>query len=121
MTYWQYSDHIKLCLYLGKEPRGEFKVFYDFLTELWKDMEILVVDNYNEQGNGHTIIFHKGYEFYMEQDFNRGCLECHWDRIWSFFRFKKCMNVPETQDFIRGMVEEHLKCKVPGYRKFLSL
>jgi hypothetical protein len=107
MTYRQYTDHIKLCQYLGKEPRGEFRVFYDFITELWKDMEFTVIDNYNRQG----IILHKGTDFYMEQDFKNGCLECHWGRIWSFFRIKKGMEVPETQDFIRGMVEEHLKCK----------
>jgi hypothetical protein len=61
MTFQQYSDHIKLCQYLGKEPQGEFKEFYDFLTDLWKDMELSLVDKHNEQG----IIFHKGSDFYM--------------------------------------------------------
>ena len=112
MTHRQYSDHIKLCLYLGKEPGGEFKEFYDFLTELWDGMEITPIDDHNEEGNGHTIILHKGKDFYMEHDFINGCLDCHWDRIWSFFRFKKGLEVPETQDFIQSMVEEHLKCKV---------
>jgi hypothetical protein len=111
MTYRQYSDHIKLCQYLGKEPQGEFKEFYDFLTELWKDMEISVIDIYNDRGNGHTIILHKGDMFYMEQDFNNDGLRCDWDRVWSFFRSTKGMKHTETQDFIRGMVEEHLKCK----------
>jgi hypothetical protein len=112
MTYRQYSDHIKLCQYLGKEPGAEFKEFYDFLTELWKDMEFTVINDHNEETNGHTIILHKGTDFYMEQDFKNGCLECEWDRVWTFFRFKKGMEVPETKVFIRGMVEEHLKCKV---------
>ena len=107
MTYRQYSDHIKLCLYLGKEPRGEFKDFYDFITGLWKDMEISVVDNHNDQG----IIFHKGDEFFMEQDFKNGYLKCEWYRVWTFFQSTKGMEVSDTQDFIQSMVEEHLKCK----------
>ena len=108
MTYRQYSDHIKLCTYLGKEPRGEFKDFYGFLTELWRDMEISVVDNYKVQ----SIILHKGDMFYMEQDFKNGWLWCDWDRVWSFFESKKGMEVSDTQDFIQSMVEEHLKCRV---------
>jgi hypothetical protein len=111
MTYIQYSDHIKLCLYLGKEPKGEFREFYDFLTELWDGMEISVVDNHNEQGNGHTIIFHKGDEFFMGQDFKIEWFECNYGRVWSFFRTKKGMEIPETQVFIQSMVEEHLICK----------
>jgi hypothetical protein len=107
MTYRQYSDHIKLCTYLGKEPQGEFRVFYDFITELWKDMEFTVINDHNEE----AIIFHKGSDFYMEQDFKNGYLRCEWGQIWSFFRFKKGMEVPETQDFIQSMVEEYLKCK----------
>ena len=111
MKYQQYSDHIKLCLYLGKEPQGEFKEFYDFLTELWNDMEISVINDHNEQGSGHTIIFHKGNNYYMEQNFKNKWLRCDWDRVWTFFRSIKGMKHTETQDFIRGMVEEHLKCK----------
>ena len=112
MTYRQYSDHIKLCQYLGKELQGEFKEFYDFLTELWNDMEFSVINKHNKQCNGHTIIFHKGTDFYMEQDFKNDRLRCEWDRVWTFFRIKKGMKVSETQDFIQSMVEEHLKCKV---------
>jgi hypothetical protein len=108
MTYRQYSDHIKLCLYLGKEPHSEFKEFYDFLTELWDGMEISVVDNYKVQ----SIILHKGDMFYMEQDFKNDGLRCDWDRVWTFFRFKKGLEVPETENFIQSMVEEHLKCRV---------
>ena len=108
MTYRQYSDHIKLCQYLGKEPQGEFKEYYDFITGLWVDMEISVVDNYKVQ----SIIFHKGDMFYMEQDFKNGWLRCEWDRVWSFFQVKKGMEVSDTQDFIQSMVEEHLKCRV---------
>ena len=114
MTYQQYSDHIKLCQYFGKELEGEFKEFNDFITGLWEDMETSEINIHNEQ----AIIFHKGTVFYMEQDFNNGWLRCDHGRVWSFFRFKKCMNVPETQDFIQSMVEEHLKCKVstPHYK-----
>jgi hypothetical protein len=108
MTYIQYSDHLKVCHYLGKEPGGEFKDFYDFLTELWKDMEFSVINDHNEQG----IILHKGTDFYMEQDFKNGLLWCEYNRVCSFFRTKKCMEIPETQVFIQSMVEEHLKCKV---------
>jgi len=108
MTYRQYSDHIKLCTYLGKEPRGEFKDFYDCITELWKDMEFSVNNNHNVQG----IILHKGRDFYMEQDFRNGYLRGEWDRVWSFFQVKKGMEVSDTQDFIQSMVEEHLKCRV---------
>jgi hypothetical protein len=32
MTYQQYSDYIKLYRYLGKEPQGEFKEFYDAIS-----------------------------------------------------------------------------------------
>jgi hypothetical protein len=112
MTYQQYSDHIKLCAYLGKEPQGEFKVLHDFITGLWKDMEFTVVDNYNNQGNGHTIIFHKGTYFYMEQDSNIGYLWCHPDRVWSFFQNKRGFDLPEIQDFIQSMVVEHFKREV---------
>jgi hypothetical protein len=107
MTYQQYSDHIKLCQYLGKEPQGEFKVLHDFITGLWKDMEFTVVDNYNNQG----IIFHKGTYFYMVQDFENGWLRCNLDRVLPFFRNKKDMKVLEMKDFVKGMVEEHLKCQ----------
>ena len=112
MVYEQYSDHLKVCRYLGKEPEGEFKEFHNFITELWKDMEISEINNHNKQSNGHTIMLHKGTDFYMQQDFKNGYLRCDWDRIWIFFTIKKSMKVPETRDFIRGMVEEHLKCKV---------
>jgi hypothetical protein len=117
MNYRQYSDHIKLCLYLGKEPGGEFKEYYDFITGLWRDMEISVVDNYKVQ----SIILHKGDMFYMEQDFKNDGLRCDWDRIWSFFQFKKGLEVPETKDFIQSMVEEHLKCKVstPDWLRYI--
>jgi hypothetical protein len=108
MTYQQYSDHLKVCQYLGKEPQGEFKEFCVFLTELWKDMEFTVSNELNKQG----IIYHKGTDFYMEQDFKNGWLWCSLDRIWSFFQIKKGMEYTETQDFIQSMVEEHLKCKV---------
>jgi hypothetical protein len=93
MTYRQYSDHIKICQYLGKEPQGEFKDFYDFITGLWKDMELSVFNDHNKQ----SIIFHKGDEFFMEHDFKNGFLECHWYRVWSFFRTKKGIEIPETQ------------------------
>jgi hypothetical protein len=104
MTYRQYSDHIKLCAYLGKDIGGEYKEFYDFITELWRDMGISV---YEDQG----ILFHKGDGLFMQQDFKNGWLLCHWDRVWSFLRTTKGMEYTETQDFIRGVVEEHLKCK----------
>jgi hypothetical protein len=117
MTYQQYTHHIKLCLYLGKEPQGEFKEYYDFTTCLWKDMEFTVVDEHNKQG----IIFHKGDEFYMEQDFKNGWFECNYDRVWSFFRTKKDMKVPEIQDFILSAVEEHLKCQTPTPLNIFSL
>jgi len=108
MTYQQYSDHLKVCRYLGKEPQGEFKEFYDFITELWKDMEFTLNNGYNKQG----IIFHKGEEFFMEQDFKNGWFRCSYDRVWSFFQSKKGMEVPEIKDFIKSMVAEHLKCNV---------
>jgi hypothetical protein len=107
MTYQQYTNHIKLCQYLGKEPQGEFKEFYDFITDMWKDIEFSVINDHNKQG----IILHKGTEYYMEQDFKNGWLKCDSGRVWSFFRFKKGMEIPETQVFIQSMVEEHLKCK----------
>jgi len=109
MTYRQYTDHIKICQYLGKEPQGEFKDFYGFLTGLWKDMEISVIINHDEQ----AIIFHKGDMFFMEQDFNNGYLWCHPDRVWSFFHINKGLEEPETQDFIQSTVEEYLKREVP--------
>jgi hypothetical protein len=108
MTYRQYSDHLKLCQYLGKEPQGEFKAFYDFITGLWKDMEFSVINDHNKQG----IIFHKGNNYYMEQDFKNGWVWCERGRVWSFFSSTKGMEIPETQDFIQSMVEEHLKCQV---------
>jgi hypothetical protein len=108
MTYQQYSDHIKVCQYLGKEPQGEFKAFYDFITGLWKDMEFSVNDNHNKQG----IVIHKGSDYYMEQDFKNGYSWCHPERVWSFFQSTKGMEYTETQVFIQSMVEEHLKCQV---------
>jgi hypothetical protein len=105
MTYRQYSDHIKFCQYLGKDTEGEYKVFYDFITELWRDMEFTVV---NEQ----RIIFHKGENFLMDHDFKNGWLDCDYDQLWSFFRNTNGMEIYDTKDFVRGMVEEHLKCKV---------
>jgi hypothetical protein len=105
MTYRQYSDHIKLCQYLEKDIEGEYKEFYDFITGLWKDMEFTVI---NEQ----VIALHKGKEIFMEQDFKNGWLWCDYDWVWSFFRTTKGMEVPETKDFIQGMVGEHIKCKV---------
>jgi hypothetical protein len=116
ITYRQYTDHIKLCAYLGKEPQGEFKDFYDFITGLWKDMEFTVINEHNKQG----IIYYKGTDFYMEQDFKNGWLWCRLDWIWSFFQIKKGMEYTETQDFIQRMVEEHLKYKVstPTWKDF---
>jgi hypothetical protein len=107
MTYQHYSDHIKLCMYLGKEPRGEFKDYYDFITGLWEDMEITLFEDHNKQG----IIFHKGIDFYMEQDFKNERLRCQWDRVWSFLLNRKGMELPEIHDFITSMMEEHLICK----------
>jgi hypothetical protein len=113
MVYEQYSDHLKLCQYLGKEPQGEFKEYYDFLTELWMDMEFTVINDHNNQDNGHAIILHKGKDRYIIQDFTNEWLLCQWDRVWSFFKNKKSMKVPEIKDFIQSMVVEHLKCKAP--------
>jgi hypothetical protein len=107
MTYQQYTHHIKLCLYLGKEPQGEFKDYYDFITGLWEDMEITLFEDHNKQG----IIFHKGTDFYMEQDFKNERLRCQWDRVWSFLLNRKGMELPEIYDFITSMMEEHLICK----------
>jgi len=104
MTHQQYSDHIKLCWYLGKEPQGGFKEFHDFITDLWEDMEFSV-------NNEQDIIFHKGTVFYMEQDFKYGYLWCHCDRVWSFLEDQKGLELPEIQDFVRNVVEEQLKCK----------
>jgi hypothetical protein len=105
MTYQQYSIHIKLCVYLGREPEDEFRGFYDFIMGLWEDMDFSV-------DNEQVIIFHKGTNFYMGLDFKDGQLWCQYERVWSFFRYKKCMEYTETQDFVRSMVEQYLKCKV---------
>jgi hypothetical protein len=106
VNYKQYSDHIKLCHYLGKEPQGEFKEFHDFLTGLWKDMEFTVIDDNNEQG----IIFHKGTDFYMEQDFKNKQFWYQRKPVYSFFRDEKDMNHTDILNFIMSVVEQHLKC-----------
>jgi hypothetical protein len=54
MTYNQYNDHIKLCEYLGREPSGDFRPYYDFFNRLWENMEITV-----DKVIKHRIIFHK--------------------------------------------------------------
>jgi hypothetical protein len=106
MTYQQYSDHIKLCLYLGKEPQGEFKEIYDFITGMWDGIQI--------SGGEDIIIFHKGKDFYMARDYKLMRLWCHKDRVWSFFRDRKDMITSETKDFIKCIVEQHIKCTVPN-------
>lgn len=100
------KTHLKTCEYLGKEPAGQFKKVHDFLTKLWDGMELVV----NSQNDRISIQKEVGWVF--EQDFKFGYMWYHSDRVWPFFREDMGMGVAETQDFIKSMVEEHLKCVV---------
>jgi len=106
MTYNDYRTYILSCEYLGKEPTGEYKRVYDFLTGMWNDMEIVV----NSQ-NGRIII-QKEEEWFIERDLKYGYLWCNQDRVWSFFRYGMGIEPSEIEDFTKSAVEEHLKCKV---------
>ena len=106
MTYQQYSVHIKVCHYLGKEPAGQYKRIYDFLTELWDGMVIVVYSRYNR------VVLLKKCEWVFEQDLETGYLWCRGSSVWSFFQDDVVMEDTEIQDFIISAVEEHLKCQV---------
>jgi hypothetical protein len=104
MNYRQYSDHVKLCQYLGKEPEGEFKGFYDFFTGLWGDMVIDVFYDYDT----HVVILYKGVDFYMGMDTKTDYLVLSYDKVWSPFLSLGIDETIETILFIQKMFVEHL-------------
>ena len=110
MNYNDYRTYILTCEYLGKEPAGQYKRIYDFLTERWDGIEVVVDSRFNR------IVLQKGGEWFMYQDMKNGHLWCQYEHVWSFFQNIMGMEIPEIQDFVKSTVEEHLKCKVgtPG-------
>jgi hypothetical protein len=41
MTYQEYLTHMKICTYMGTEPRGIFSELHRLVTELYDGLEIL--------------------------------------------------------------------------------
>ena len=106
MTYIEYVTHTKVCVFLDREPTGQYKKIHDFLTNLWDGMDVVV------DSRSYQIILQKGGKWFMEQDNENGYLWCQYGEVWSFFLNDMGMEIPEIQDFVKSTVEEHLKCKV---------
>lgn len=106
MDYNDYRTYILTCEYLGKEPTGQYKTVYDFLTGLWDGMEVMVDSQTNQ------IILHKGGVRFKYQDLKNRDMWCNYIHVWSFFQKDMTMELIDIQDFIRSEVEEHLKSKV---------
>jgi hypothetical protein len=104
MTYQQYSDYIKLYRYLGKEPQGEFKEFYDAISALWEDMEMTVLNDYEPS----SILFHKSKSYYMELCVDTGILWCDIPRVWELLEEAGVMCNEQIKNFIKEMFISHL-------------
>jgi hypothetical protein len=109
MTYKQYSDHIKVCEYLGREPSGDFRLYYDFFNRLWESVEITV-----DKGIGYRIIFHKDGKCVMIHNTKTKNLwftpfaDNSYNIFGSFFTFENSDEYTEAKHFLGNMIRKHL-------------
>jgi len=111
MTYEDYRTHLKVCEYLHREPTGQYRIVHDFLAGLWDGMEFLVSSvnsHINIQKNGE-----KYFELSQKKGFYGGEMMCTYKTFWSFFRNDMDMEYPDVQEFVKCVVEEHLKSESP--------
>jgi hypothetical protein len=113
MTYQEYSTYMKICDYLGKEPKGTYKYMYDFLSELWDDVEVVIV----QDRGAYCITFYKGESVYFIYDTKRKHLRIC-PKPWS--KVKHCLNEiridsKEALNFINNVVEDYIKYTFRSY------
>lgn len=106
MTYDDYRIHLMSCEYLGEEPTGKYKMVHDFLTDLWEDMELKFMtgtpmDLFISYKDDIPVFYHSP---------SKGTLTCC-VTIVSFFEKRIGMDVYGAKQFIKNVVEEHLKCQ----------
>jgi len=106
MNYNDYRTHLLTCEYLNREPTGQYKKVYDYLTDLWAGME-MVADSQNNR-----IVVQNEVGWVFVQDMKNGRLWCRYGKVWSFFKNDMGMEIPDLRDFVKSMVDEHLICKV---------
>lgn len=104
MNYNDYRIHLLTCEYLNREPTGQYKTVHDFLTDLW-DGVVCVLNERNEMIN-----IQKDGVWVFAQDYENDVMWCA-DQLRFFFMKDMGMELPETRDFICGMMKEHLCCK----------
>lgn len=69
MDYGNYRTHTKVCEVLRKEPVDRYKKVNNFLTDLWKDTEIITIpDPFHTPGHPPSldiIIIHRKGEYLL--------------------------------------------------------
>lgn len=109
MNYDDYRTHLKVCEYLDREPTGEYKKMYDFLTDLWEGMEFVV-----DSRSGLFIIQKTG-------GWNRECDRFREDGGWYMSpvgryvrcngqKMKQLFSTTEDKLFLRDALFDHLDC-----------
>jgi hypothetical protein len=114
MTYKQYSDHIKVCEYLGREPSGDFRPYYDFFNRLWESVEITV-----DKGIEHRIIFHKDGKCVMLHNLKTNKLwitpfvDDPFEFFGNFFSVVLTDDYNESKNFLANVIKNHLSITYP--------
>ncbi len=58
------------------------------------------------------VVFYKNDQLMFVQDFRKGYFRVSFDRVWSIFQTKYGLNDAQISDLIKGILDEHLGCKV---------
>jgi hypothetical protein len=106
MDYGNYMTHIKVCEVLRKEPVDRYRKVNDFLTDLWKDTEIITTpEAYPIPGYPPSldIIIHRKGEYLLRM--GRGHLTYSY-KIPSFSVFE---NLQDFEQFLTSHINDHLK------------
>jgi hypothetical protein len=96
MTYRQYSDHLKVCRYLGIEPSGTYGKIKDLLTQLWSDMELTPLQDEK------IILIHKNHSYLGHFNFKQ-------NRLW----LNPHMVSPDRTQIVSDTFRHHLKITSP--------
>jgi hypothetical protein len=73
-----------------------------FILEMWQDMTTELKPDYP-----NSVFYIKNGEIIMEEE--NGIMWCIYEKIWSVFYDRFGLNYQQTQDFLKSMLEKHLK------------
>ena len=89
-----------------------------------KEMVELFISMFNgctTKIENNMLVFYKDNQWMFAQDFKNGKFRVSFDRVWSIFRTKYRINDTQISDLIKGILDEHLGCKVLTPTSFLYI